>query len=417
MKIAYLTQAYPPMINGVAISVQQQALGMASRGHEVLVLCASETGKPTVEQQPNLRVVGLRAIRNPFREDQHATLIPFRSILRELRDFEPDLIHLHDPFATAWAGIVAGHRLGIPLLHTTHQLPWFMEAYLPNIGWLREIVVAGLWQYCEWLNAQSIGVISPTAMIAREVKKHTGVRPEAISNGMNLSRFHPPLDQIQERNEICEQFGLDPARPIILHVGRLDPDKNARAVIQAAAKAIKNSDAQLLVVGDGKERADLIKLAEWCGIADDSHFPGFVRADEELPAIYRAADVFVTASEIETQGLVLLEALASALPVVAVRATCIPEVIHNNSNGFLVSSGDTDRMAERIVEVLADPAMRHRMGIAGRRVAEKHAVEASIEHHENFYRRLLTRPVLHLGRKKPARLYRFFRGMERIGLL
>ena len=113
----------------------------------------------------------------------------------------------------------------------------------------------------------------------------------------------------------------------------------------------------------------------------------------------------------------LLGALASALPVVAVRATCVPEIIHDGINGYLVNPGDIENMAQRIVDVLENPEMAKRMGKAGRKVAESHSVQASISSHEAHYKRIISQPVIHLKRTKPALLWRFFRRLEKFGLI
>jgi glycosyltransferase involved in cell wall biosynthesis len=172
-------------------------------------------------------------------------------------------------------------------------------------------------------------------------------------------------------------------------------------VLRAAAKAMHNSDAQLLIVGDGQQRKSLIQLAGWSGIEERSRFPGFVQHTDELPDIYRLAAVFVTGSEIETQGLVLLEAMASGLPVVAVRATCIPESIHHGINGYLIAPKDVDAMAQRLVDVLRDPARARYMGLEGRRLAEQHSHPRSLDRHESLYQALCEQFLPGANRVKP----------------
>ena len=388
MKIAFLTQSYPPMISGAALVVQHLAQGMAARGHEVLVIAASDTGRGYFTQEPGLKMVRLQSTPNPSRANQHFISWAYADILYELRTFAPDVIHLHDSLSVGLAGILAGKKLGVPLALTTHQLPWFVSAYLPDVPGLRKGVENALWQYCRWLHRQTDQFISPTPTTAKVIEEHAGFRPVALSNGMDLDRFSPQPLEPAKRLHLCQRFGLDPERPVILHVGRLDMDKQVNLVVQAAAKAMHNSVAQLLVVGDGQLRERLIELAEWYGIGDRSHFPGFVQPTDELPNIYRMATVFVTGSEIETQGLVVLEAMGSGLPVVAVRATCVPEIVHDGINGYLVPPKDVDAMAKHLVDVLCDRACARQMGLEGRQIAEQHSRPRSLDRHETLYQML-----------------------------
>jgi glycosyltransferase involved in cell wall biosynthesis len=115
------------------------------------------------------------------------------------------------------------------------------------------------------------------------------------------------------------------------------------------------------------------------------HFTGFVLDNKELAKIYRLANVFVTASEIETQGIVLLEAAASGLPIVAVRATCIPEIVHDNINGRLAAPGDLNELSRSLIQLLDNPLLAENMGKAGRVIAEKYNIKTTLDRHEKLY--------------------------------
>jgi glycosyltransferase involved in cell wall biosynthesis len=239
------------MISGVSMVVQHLADEMVTRGHDILVLAASETGKRYVTEGSHLKVVRLKSIFNPFRNNQHFIPWAYADIFEDLKAFSPEVIHLHDSITVGLAGILAGNKLGIPLVFTTHQLPGFISAYLPNFPGLRNGIEKALWAYCRWLVRYTDQFISPTATSARMVEKNTGFLPLVISNGMDLDQFRPQSMTPSERQFLCEKYGLDPARPIILHVGRLDFDKQVNLVIEASVKAIHHAEAQLFVVGDG----------------------------------------------------------------------------------------------------------------------------------------------------------------------
>jgi glycosyltransferase involved in cell wall biosynthesis len=259
---------------------------------------------------------------------------------------------------------------------------------MPDLPALKDRVERMLWDYFRWLDANTQTLISPTETIAGTIEKFSGRRPAVIPNGINIDRFRPePLDP-GERSRTYTRFDLDPDRPVVLHVGRLDVDKQVDLVIRAAAKVLRQSDAQLVIAGDGRQRDNLEDLARRSGIAQDTRFPGFVSSTGDLPALYRIGNAFVTASEIEVQPLVLLEALASGLPVVAVRATSIPEVVKEGVNGYLVEPKNTDALAERILALIRDPQKAKQMGLHGRSVASAYSMAVSVEKHEAFYANL-----------------------------
>lgn len=386
MRIAYVSQPYPPMISGAAIVVENLARGMATRGHSTLVIAASDCGKAYTKDHDNHKVVRLCSVTNPARARQRFVLASRGKIRREIAGFRPHIIHIHDILSMGAIALRIGQRMQIPVIGTIHQLPWFICAYLPPYPGLQKLVERRLWAYGRWLNKQCELMIVPTPTISQIVDSRGGFHTAAISNGIDLARFTPTPEHLAHADRLYQQLGLDSEQPIILHVGRLDVEKRVDLVVRAAAKALKRTRAQLLVVGDGTCRSDLVDLAGDLGIGDRSFFPGYLDPETEIPDVYRIASVFVTASEIETQGLVLLEALASGIPVVAVDATCIPELITDKVNGHLVQAGDLGAMSSRILDILSDPAKARQMGMNGRKIAQGHAIDGAIDKHEDLYR-------------------------------
>jgi glycosyltransferase involved in cell wall biosynthesis len=159
---------------------------------------------------------------------------------------------------------------------------------------------------------------------------------------------------------------------------------------------MQKTKAHLLIAGDGVEREDLEKLCITLGIDQRAHFPGFVDSKGDLPKLFRLANVFVTASEIEVQSLVMLEAIASGLPVVAVDATSISEQVENGRSGYLVRSGDERGMATAILKLLANTKARS-FSIRARQIAEQHTLERTFLGYEKLYKELVAGPK----RKRP----------------
>ena len=386
MRIAYLAQSYPPMVSGASIVAEQLAREMAERGHQILVIAASDKDQPYITLQENLTVLRLRSTYNPLRVGQRFLLFPRRAILQALDEFQPDVIHSHEPFQMGWLGLTYARRAWIPITLTVHQLPGFVASYLPES--LRPIVEKSLWAYARWLLRRFTSVITPTRSISTFIHQMTGREMNVISYGLDLQTFHPPLSADDEP-ATRQKWNLPPHLPLILHVGRLDTDKHADRVVYAAAQTLHQTNAHLLIVGDGRQKKHLIQLCRDLGIEERVHFTGYVSIQQGLPELYRTVNVFVTASEIETQGIVLLEAAASGLPLVAVHATCIPEIVYDGANGYLTKAGDTDAMGMSLIKILNDPHLAAGMGKVSRALAEAHPNRETFDEHERIYQKMV----------------------------
>ena len=388
MRIAILSQTYPPMINGAALFAERLAANFSARDNQVLVLTASEQKYAYKSTSPNLVVVRFRSRRNPFRISQRFALSADKQIKKCLSDFAPDVIHLHDPLQFAISGLSFCRPRKIPVILTVHQLPWFVGASLPIGTGVQKIVESGSWHYARWLLKRCSIAVVATQTIAEVIHAHSGIYPQVISCGVNLTTFSPLAPGFGAAH-LRARLGIYDDAPIVLYVGRLDRDKMVDRVVRAASLALEQIPAHLLIVGDGTERARLEQLCTSLGIGKQCRFTGLVSIEDGLPALFQISTVFVTASEIETQGLVLLEAAACALPIVAVQATCLPEIVHEGENGFLLPSGELAGMAKRIVELLQDPARAHEMGKKGRRIVDSHALERTFAAYENLYQNVV----------------------------
>lgn len=372
------------MISGASLAVAQLAEGFAHKGHDVMVIAASDRREGYTTQNGRLRIERLPSRHNPARVGQRFLLWPQRQLHTLAKEFKPDIIHLHEPLGLGICGLKAARRLNVPVVLTLHQLPWFVTKYTPtfwstpiNFEWL-------LWKYGKWFLSLCAAHIVPMRPIADVVWQHTDHKPQAIPYGADFQCFKANGDS-GEASRLRRKYGLRTNKPVILHTGRLDVDKDVGYVIQATAKALQQVDAEFLIVGDGRQRPALTRQCQELGIAEHCHFIGFVSPDGDLPAIYRLADVFVTASEIETFGMVILEAMASACPVVAVKATCIPELVDDNNSGFLVRPKDVDGLAEKMLWLLQNPEPAQALGRQGQKISQQYDKEMMLHKHLQLY--------------------------------
>lgn len=383
MRIAYLAQSYPPMISGAAIMVERLAKGVVARGHEALVIAASDREQMYRAEKEKLTVVRMQSLRNPLRVRQRFLLYPRHPVMKSLQNFKPDIIHVHEPLQLGWLSIEYAKRMEIPVLLTLHQTPAIVASYLPDL--LKVPASAFLWTYARWLAGRFSCVITPTQTTSRLFELMTGVPARTISSGIDLQNFHPASSSA-EKIAIRQRWNLPSSEALLLHVGRLDLEKKVERLILAAASALRQTDAHLVIVGDGAQKQLLMELCKQLGIAERVHFTGFISTVEGLPELYRVGSVFLTASEVETQGIVLLEAAASGLPIVAVRASCLPEIVHEGVNGFLTEPGDIQEMASAITFLLKNPGLPERLGRASRSLVGEHSWVRTLDAHEMLYR-------------------------------
>ena len=201
-----------------------------------------------------------------------------------------------------------------------------------------------------------------------------------MSNGVDLERFSPgPADA-----GLRSRHALPPDRPVILSVGRLSREKRADVLIAALARL---AEPVLVLAGSGPDEGRLRALARHYGVADRVRFPGFV-PDDDLPGLYRLADVFATASQAELQSLATMAALASGLPAVAVNAGALGELVHAGENGFLTRPGHAGEMADSVGLLCGDASLRTRMSKASLRIIADHDRHRVLARWESIYRAL-----------------------------
>jgi len=427
MRVVYFTDTYLPEVNGAATSIDAHSRALAERGHQVLIV-APKYRRPILHVVPGVRIKRYRAFSFVTNKASRVALPSVASVATTLRRFDPDVVHIHTPLSIGVIGLVATKMLRIPNVQTYHTyIPDFMQYVelhrLLRLDRMQDRVVDSLvferlftsgawkllvgrgeeaggaeavkavvrsvlggiapderpelstriaWQYTRALYNRADLVLTPSETLKRELEEHGVTAPvEYLSNGIDPSVVVPKM-------------GYAPTGRL-LHAGRLGHEKNVDVVVQAFATLLETHPTYRLdIVGDGPAREGLIRLAEKLGIADRVRMPGFMdRA--ALGRIYGDYDAFVTASTIETQGIVLLEAMSAGLPVVGVRALAIPELVRDGRDGLIVEPGRPDELARALDRIVGDEALRARMGEACRADVAPHALGAVVTQLEALY--------------------------------
>lgn len=409
MKIAIATPVFYPMINGVAMFSYNLACGLAARGHEVLVLTPSQNKYRHTETLNGVKVVYLSSTDVKVYPDQihdvpkkklfykhglKASLFPAGQIKRALGGFRPDVVHVQgsDPVGVATVSYAKKNR--IPVVTTEHNQPEVLTQSLKIPGLMRSPVNNALSSYFVKRQKKSNYVTMPTKLAIEKLigDKNLGVPVEAVSNGVDLTAFKPGKPE----DRIYNTYNIEKNVPVLLYIGRVDPEKKVITVMRAFAdflyrcksnKLDKLSKTLFVVVGDGVDRPRLETEAKAMGIFEHMRFLGRVTGPD-LAELYKLGDVFATASEIETQGIVLIEAAATGLPLIAVDAGAVAEVCRNGENGFLIKPGDVASMSAAIYRLLADKDLREKMSKKSIEIANEHSLDKTIDKFLEIYNKV-----------------------------
>ena len=358
MRVALFTNNYLPFCGGVTVSVETLRRGLQARGHDAWVFAPRFPG-PDAGSPRTLRYPSIPAATYP----EFSLAIPYsRRIARRVRALDFDVFHAHHPFLLGPAARRLARRQGRPLVFTYHTR---YDKYAHYVPLRRSLVEAAARALSTRFAARADAIIAPSAVLREELRAR-GIRvPIAVvPTGVDLDRFSPG-DQATARRVLR----LDARALLVLYVGRLDREKSVDRVLAAFERIAGTiAGARLVLVGHGTQADGLRRMAAGLNAAPRIAFAG-VCAHEELPDYYRAADLFLFASETETQGLVLAEAAACGLPAVAVNAPGCAEVVHDGDTGVLTKA-DAAALAEAAVGLLVDTSRRAAMAARARRLAE-----------------------------------------------
>jgi 1,2-diacylglycerol 3-alpha-glucosyltransferase len=359
VRIALFTNNYLPFCGGVTISVETLRQGLEAVGHEAWVFGPRLAGA----QDPSSRIVRYPSI-PATTYPEFALAVPYsRRIARKFTGLHFDVVHAHHPFLLGPAARRLARRTGRPLVFTYHTRYEKYAHYVPLPSGLVESAAIRL---SAGFAARADAVLAPSTVVRNELHAR-GVRTPiaVVPTGIDLARFRPG-----DRAAARRRLGVAEGDALVLYVGRLDREKSVDRVLVAFERIASTvASARLLLVGHGTEAERLQRLAGTLSVAPRIRFLG-VRPHDELAECYQAADVFLFASETETQGLVLAEAAACGLPAVAVDAPGCDEVVRDGDTGILTKT-DPAALAEAAIGLLLDPERRRGMARRAREVAER----------------------------------------------
>lgn len=347
LRIACVTETYPPEVNGVAMSLSRMVDGLHRRNHDVQLVRPRQDKQQSPEEGARFHEVLMRGLPIPRYPDLRMGVPSKRALVQLWSTRRPDVVHIATEGPLGWSALQAAQHLKLPV---SSDFRTNFHAYSRHygIGWLHKPIMA----YLRKFHNRTRCTMVPTEALRRDLAAAGFQRLVVVTRGVDTQLFNP----LRRSAQLRAQWGLQPRQLLVTCVGRLAAEKNL-AVLLTAFEAIRQRvpGARLLLVGQGPMQAELQQRCP------DAIFSG-QRSGEDLAAHYASADLFLFPSLTETFGNVTTEAMASGLPVVAFDHAGAGQLIKSGDNGLLAPFGDAESFVRQAVALADDAARRQAMG-------------------------------------------------------
>ncbi|BES72718.1 hypothetical protein RE428_37360 [Marinobacter nanhaiticus D15-8W] len=395
LKVGMFTNNYLPFIGGVPLSIERLRRGLNARNHEVMVVAPSYRDQPT-EETNVLRVPSLVSM-GAEREFRLANIFLAR-IRQAVRAFRPDIIHLHHPIWLGSLGLWMARRLKVPAVYTYHTRLEHYAHFVPLPGRIfRNLISHAL---IKRFANKCDGVIVPTYS-AEEYLRMIGVKTMAFvqPTGIEFDAFQQVTEEQVEA--LRRKLDISPDEHVFISVSRLSTEKNIDFMVEAMEliKARARKPFRFLMIGDGHERERLQRKIDEKGLRDIFVLLGSIPPDD-MALYYQLGDTFLYASVSETQGMVILEAMAAHLPVVAVRSSGIDDVVREEYNGFK-TPGNRERWSEAVLRLMDDEALHRQLADNALEFAKGYSIDNFARDVEGIYGMILAGYHKRYGKTAP----------------
>lgn len=389
MHIAMFTNNYKPFVGGVPISIDLFAKEFRQLGHKVSIFAPEYDEEVEEEEENTFRVPSLKMIKY----GDSCFPIPISGLSdfkKNFGDFDIDIIHCHHPFFLGRVGQKLGNKHNIPVVYTYHTR--FKEYFIHLPAGVRQVCEAAIDKVLKDFCNQSDLIFTPTdGMTEHLIDKGIQSKIEVIPTGIDINNYEEYGKE--EIEDYRTQLGLKPEEKILLFVSRLSTEKNIEFLFESLQPLLRPNDGnktKLLMVGDGPKKEELIQKTEDLKIDEQVEFLG-EKSREELIKIYKLADIFVFSSLSETQGIVIIEALAGKTPVVALNGTGVKDILNDGKDGFLLETGDKDGFRNRILKLLNNDELRNNMSEEAWKKANQYSINILAKKVLSHYRSLCNR--------------------------
>ncbi len=330
MNIGLFTDTFYPQINGVSTSVLMLKKNLTELGHKVYVFTTTDPAASANEEHAIIRLPSI-----PFASTRRLSGWYHPLIAKKIRDLKLDIIHTNTEFSLGIFGKTMARSLQIPVIHTMHTIYEDYTHYIIKLNSLQPIArMAARKLTARFCNSADL-IIVPTVKV-KDLLQLYGVYQNivVIPTGIELEKFSKSHFTSEEITNIKQELGITKDDKILINIGRIAEEKNIDEILFAMKNYLpEHPDLKLLFVGDGPAKTELETLTSKLGLEKQVIFAG-EKPWNQIGLYYRLGDVFISASQSETQGITYIEALASGLPVVAKADKCLEGVVENGINGY-----------------------------------------------------------------------------------
>ncbi len=356
MRVAMVTETYPPEINGVAMTMGRIVSGLQARGHTVQLIRPRQHSGDRPAAQPLFEEVLQRGMPIPRYDALKLGLPAKQALLRLWAKLRPDIVHVVTEGPLGWSALAAASKLKLPVTTDFHTNFHSYSAHY-GVGWLKTPITA----YLRKFHNKALSTLVPTESLRRELGALGFRNLEVVARGVDTGLFNPQRRSTALRRE----WGVKDGVPVAVSVGRLAPEKNLPLVLLSYRRMRElQPELRLVVVGDGPERVRLARENP------DVIFAG-MRTGTDLAAHYASGDVFLFPSVTETYGNVTVEAMASGLAVVAYDYAAAQQHIRHSQNGVLVPFDAADDYMQAAAALVSEAARIKKLGANARITTEK----------------------------------------------
>ncbi|MEO6825768.1 MAG: glycosyltransferase [Microbacteriaceae bacterium] len=370
---------FAPDVNGAARFAERLAAGLVARGHEVHVVAPAASRKhgTWVEDHEGQRMTVHRLYSlRWYPHDWLRFAMPWRikqNSARILDEVKPDVVHFQSHIIVGRGLSVEAAKRGIRIIGTNHFMPENMLEFTLIPKRMQDWAIGLAWRAAKRTFGRAEAVTTPTVRAAQFLEKYTGLsNVYAVSCGIDAHNYTPNFEPHSENR--------------VLFVGRVTGEKQIDVLIKAMRLLPPELNAKLEIVGGGDQKRNLEHLVDNLGLKEKVTFLGYV-SDEELREAYTRATVFAMPSIAELQSIATMEAMASALPVVAANAMALPHLVHDGENGYLFEPGNSQVLADRLAQIMTAPAeVLDEFKRASLRLIAVHDIQRTLSTFEDLYR-------------------------------
>lgn len=372
MRIGIFTDTYPPYINGVSTSIKMLEKALRKKGHQVFIVTVNPDGMG-YKYEDNGRIIRIPGIPTGIYDYRLTGIYPIR-VLKTIRKWNLDVIHSHTEFGVGTFARLVAKQYGIPLVHTYHTMYEDYVHYITH-GYFdkssKKLAEYFTKFYCDKTATELIVPSKKTYDLFKD-KYKVNRNVHIVPTGIDVERFYREKLNQNKLKDLKKTLNIKDNEIVINYVGRLAKEKSVEVLIEAQASLGKKYKSKLLIVGSGPDLEHYQSLSKKLKIEDQVIFTGAVPW-EEVPYYYGISDVFATASITETQGLTVIEAMASGLPVVCADDESFRDVVVDGLNGKLFK---TKRQYKKCMEeILKDKTLLDTMHKQARITAESHSLK------------------------------------------